>query len=130
MNTSKHILLFEDFVDVSEDIIIAEGLIDIVEYIKNLIDKKNKIKEKAMIINNKIKESGMKANNFKAKSQKAQDKLSQKIYSNRSTEEMMKQQIYTEKLKVLQMQTKLLDVQIKTSEMRKEKAAAAEKAQA
>ena len=127
MNTSKHILLFEDFVDVSEDIIIAEGLMDIVEYIKSLIDKRNKIKEKAMVISNKIKESGMKANNFKAKSQKTEDKLSQKIYGNRSTEEMMKQQIYTEKLKVLQMQSKLLDVQIKTSEMRKEKAAATEK---
>jgi len=127
MDTSKHILLFEDFVDVSEDIIIAEGLTDIVDYIKSLIDKKNKIREKAMIISNKMKESGMKANNFKAKGQKTEDKLSQKIWGNRSTEEMMKQQIYTEKLKVLQMQSKLLDVQIKTSEMRKEKAAATEK---
>jgi len=130
MNTSKHILLFEDFVDVSEDIIITEGLADIVAYLKSLVDKKNKIKEQAMTISNKIKESGMKANNFKAKGKNTQDKMSQKIYGNRSTEEMMKQQIYTEKLKVLQMQSKLLDVQIKTSEMRKEKAAAAEKAQA
>lgn len=129
MNTSKHILLFEDFVDVSEGTIIAEGLTDIVAYLKSLIDKKNKIKEQAMVISNKIKESGMKANNFKAKAQKSEDKLSQKIYGNRSTEEMMKQQIYTEKLKVLQMQSKLLDVQIKTSEMRKEKAAATEKGQ-
>ena len=127
MDTSKHILLFEDFAEVSDGIIM-EGLMELIDYIKSLVEKKNKIKEQAMIINNKIKDCGVKANNFKAKGKNTQDKMSQKIYANRTTEELMRQQIYTEKLKVLQMQSKLLDVQIKTSEMRKEKAEATEKA--
>ena len=124
MNTSKHILLFEDFANVS----ITEGLADIVELMKTLSEKKNKIKEEAIAINVKIKETAAKVNSFKEKGKNAQDKLSQKIYANRSKEEMMKQQIYTEKLKVLQMQSKLVDVQIKTTDMKKEKAAASKQA--
>ena len=107
-----YILLFEDF-DFSP---LSE---DLETKIKQLEDRKTKFKNRIASMGMKTKESSQKAAKFKEKASKTNDPLTQKIYTNRATEEQMAQQVYLAKVKAMQMADKLNDMQIKTATLKK-----------
>jgi hypothetical protein len=111
MRISKYILLYEDF----EALGLCENLED---KLKKMKDAKKKYADKMQTANIKAQESAKKAANFKERAGNTDDPLTKKIYSNRASEEMMQQQIYAVRLKAMQMETKLNDLRISTTDLK------------
>jgi chromosome segregation ATPase len=111
MKWMEYIILYEDFEseNLSEDL---ETRLD------QLKEKKAKMGEKMNALNTRLTDSKQKAANFKEKAGKTSDPLSQKIYTNRASEEQMRQQILAAKAKVMQMQAKMTDSEISTTELK------------
>lgn len=111
MKWMEYIILYEDFEfeNLSEDL---ETRLD------QLKDKKSKMGEKMNSLNRRLADSKQKAANFKEKAGKTGDPLSQKIYTNRASEEQMRQQILAAKAKVMQMQAKMTDSEIATTQLK------------
>jgi hypothetical protein len=108
---SKHILLYEDFEfeNLSEDL---------ESRLTQLKDKKSKMGERVNVINKRLAESKRKAVSFRERAGKTTDPLSKKIYANRADEEQMRQQILSAKVKLMQMQAKLTESEISTTELK------------
>jgi hypothetical protein len=109
MNPNKYILLFEEFSEISEDL---ETRAD------SLRDKKAKMPDRMKSIQNQLAVSKQKINTFKEKAAKTADPLAKKIYTNRAAEEQMNQQILTSKAKTMLMQSKKIDSEINTTQLK------------
>lgn len=88
---------------------------------KSLEDKLSKSQERIKISTEKAKESAKKASNFKEKMANTKDPIAKKIYGNRASEEQMKAQIYAEKTKLHQMNTKLAQSELGTTDLKQMK---------
>lgn len=101
---------------------VVEGFMDFIQNkIKGLEDKLKGTQEKIKTSTEKAKESTKKAANFKDKMSKTKDPISKKIYANRASEEQMKAQIYAQKMKIHQMDTKLAQSELSTADLKKTK---------
>lgn len=107
----EYIILYEDF----ESENLSE---DLETRLNQLKEKKSKMGEKMNSLNKRISDSKEKVVNFKEKAGKTSDPLSKKIYTNRANEEQMRQQILSAKAKVMQMQAKMTDSEISTTELK------------
>jgi len=117
---NSYVLLYEDFQEFAPPL--NEGLAELIEWLKQLSEKKQKLKEKMASAMLKNKDSQRKLANFKEKANKTKDPISKKIYTNRAFEEGVSQQIHSLRMKIFQIQEKLIDSQIRTAELRKKKA--------
>ena len=117
MTPQSFILLYEDFdwEPLSEDQEMK---------IKRLQRKKSNLEKRAMVNSTKADEAGQKSTKFKTKSTKTKDPIMKKIYSNRSNEERMLQQIYNARLRAVQMENRLNDTRLQTAELKKTRAEA------
>lgn len=109
MSPNKYILLFEDFLEISEDLKTKAD---------SLRNRKSKYPDKMESVQRQMADSKQKINTFKEKAAKTQDPIAKKIYTNRAAEEQMNQQILASKAKTLMMQSKKNDSEINTTELK------------
>ena len=106
---NKHILLFEEFAALSEDL---------EKQAETLKNKKSEYPEKMKSLQMQMQDSKQKIASFKEKAAKTKDPLAQKIYTNRSAEEQANQQILAGKAKLLAMQSKMTDMELNTNQLK------------
>jgi len=111
LKNSKYILLFEDYH-------LDEGLDD---RIKKLEDRLSTVKDKIKSTTERSKMSAEKAKSYNDKASKASDDISKKIYQNRTKEEKMRSQILQQDAMTIQAKAKLMQSELATAMLKKEK---------
>jgi uncharacterized protein Smg (DUF494 family) len=116
MKRNKYIKTFENFV--FENDALNET---IEERIDKLKEKGSKIKDRMKSKAEMGKVAAEKAKKYAERAGKASDPISKKIYQNRAQEEKMKAQISQQEMAIVQAKGKLLQSELNTAMMKKEK---------